>query len=328
MLHQAMLDHAETAGVDMLWRARVTLLGSGSADIDGTIVRYRWIIGADGQNSRVRHWAGLESGRITSQRIGLRRHFRVPGWSEFVEIHWGAQGQAYVTPVNESEVCVALISKDRFASFEAGLEQFPKLAHHLKNATPCSKVRGALTISRRLRSVAKGNVALMGEASGSVDAITGEGLALVFRQAAALAQAIAAGDLQPYARAHEKISALPHLMSRSMLLMDAHPRLRRQSLRAFARQPLLFERLLRVHVGDVPPGSVAARTLVDMGWQLLTARPKHNSTFEVSAHEVQQAADLAIARIVPCLCGRIALRRLERIRAATNIYLRSRSNQG
>lgn len=286
LLHEALLDRAEAVGVEMLWRTRVTLLDPGSALADRVKIHYKWIIGADGQNSGVRHWAGLDAGRITCQRIGLRRHFRLQPWSEFVEIHWGPEGQAYVTPVSENEVCVALISRSRFASFEAGLEQFPELAEHLKRAVPCSQVRGALTVSRRLRAVARGHVALIGEASGSVDAITGEGLALAFRQAAALGNAVATGNLRVYARAHHKISALPELMARSMLLMDAHPRLRRQTLRAFARQPHLFERLLRIHVGEMPLASVGARTLANMGWHLLTARSQHNSLFEVSAHEI------------------------------------------
>ena len=185
LLHQALLDHARAAGVETLWRVRVSLGDRRLVAVNGNPVRYRWLVGADGQNSSVRRWAGLDHGRMHSERIGLRRHFRVRPWSEFVEIHWGQHGQAYVTPVGGDEVCVALISRERFSSFEAGLAQFATLARHLSTAQPCSPVRGSLTVSRHLTRVTRGNVALIGDASGSVDAITGEGLAIGFRQAVA-----------------------------------------------------------------------------------------------------------------------------------------------
>ena len=287
LLHQASIAHAAACGVEMFWRARVSPgPSSGSAalslQVNGHPVRCRWIIGADGQNSKVRHWAGLEQGHTSAQRIGLRQHFRIKPWSEYVEIYWGEQGQAYVTPVGREEVCVALISRRRFSSFDAGLAQFPELSDHLLGedilgkdlqfaARTTTSVRGALTISRRLKSVVSGNVALLGEASGSVDAITGEGLAMAFRQALALAPAIAAGDLRGYENAHREISSLPDFMARSMLLLDDKAWLRRRTLRAFAREPRLFQRLLAVHVGDVNLSSLGARGLADLGWHLLTA---------------------------------------------------------
>jgi flavin-dependent dehydrogenase len=48
-------------------------------------------------------------------------------------------------------------------------------------------------------------VALVGDASGSVDAITGEGLCLLFQQAVALAAALEAGDLALYQAEHRRI---------------------------------------------------------------------------------------------------------------------------
>ena len=71
-------------------------------------------------------------------------------------------------------------------------------------------------MSRRLRHVTSGNIALIGDASGSVDAITGEGLALCFRQALELAHALRVEDLDLYERAHARLHRLPHFMSRAM----------------------------------------------------------------------------------------------------------------
>ncbi|MBB5343373.1 flavin-dependent dehydrogenase [Edaphobacter lichenicola] len=50
---------------------------------------------------------------------------------------------------------------------------------------------------------------LVGNASGSIDAITGEGLAIMFRQAAALATSIEAGGLDDYNSARPLIGKTP-----------------------------------------------------------------------------------------------------------------------
>ncbi|HLW55543.1 MAG TPA: FAD-dependent monooxygenase [Candidatus Angelobacter sp.] len=276
-LHQILVDYARALGIEMLWRARVSLNNEADTEsesmlvVNSSRVRSRWLVGADGQNSRVRQWAGLLSGRVRARRFALRRHFRVLPWSEYVEIYWGRDCQAYVTPIAKDQLCVALISRRRLRSFEDGLAGFPELAERLRRAEAISGVRGAMSISQRLDQVWRGRVALVGEASGSVDAITGEGLAMAFRQALALAPALAAGDLASYAAAHRSISSLPEFMARSMLLMDSSPLIRRRTLRALSRRPALFARMLAVHVGELPIKSFAAHGLLDLGWQMVVA---------------------------------------------------------
>ncbi|HEY6274502.1 MAG TPA: NAD(P)/FAD-dependent oxidoreductase [Terriglobales bacterium] len=270
-LHQIFAEHAQAQEVELLWRARVSFPDSSTIAVNGARVRSRWLIGADGQNSRVREWAGLSPGQTRAVRFSMRRHYRVRRWSEYVEIYWGNEGQAYVTPVGLDMICVAIISRQRWPSFGSALAGFPQLRERLAGAAPASDIRGALSISRRLRRVCRNNVALVGEASGSVDAITGEGLALGFRQALALAPALVAGDLAAYATAHRSISHLPEFMSRTMLLLDASPSIRRRTLLALSKQPELFERLLAVHVGELQLKHFGARGLLDLGWRLLAA---------------------------------------------------------
>jgi flavin-dependent dehydrogenase len=90
---------------------------------------------------------------------------------------------------------------------------------------------------------------LIGDASGSVDAITGEGMSLSFRQALVLADALVAGDLRQYQTAHRHMRMRPALMAQLMLLLDRFPRARPHVLRMFAAEPVIFERLLAVHAG-------------------------------------------------------------------------------
>jgi flavin-dependent dehydrogenase len=250
ILHRLLLDRAAELGVRFAWRSPVVLKPQQPAHIAGQMCSYRWLVGADGRASRVRSCANLEAASLRGRRFGFRAHYRVAPWSPFVEIHWGTLGQAYITPVGPNEVCVAAVTRHpgiRLQQIVAGL---PRLQDKLAGAGCATAERGALTLTRRLRRVTRGHVALIGDASGSVDAVTGEGLALAFRQAILLAESLAAGTLDLYEARHASILALPQRMAALMLLLDRLPALRDRCLRAFARRPYLFREMLAVHVGE------------------------------------------------------------------------------
>jgi flavin-dependent dehydrogenase len=256
VLHQILLDRAASLGVRFHWENSVQSI---TPTTEGTLVhsnrqtlRARYLIGADGPRSRVAIWAGITEGSIHSRRIGLRQYYTLAPWTDFVEVYWSNHGQAYVTPNSSNEVCVAFIANKKFAGPEQALRHFPALRHHLAASQPNGPARGSITLSRNLRRVTRANIALIGDASGSVDAVTGEGMALCFRQAAALSVALRANDLALYQQAHRRIQRLPSLMSRSLLLMDRSPQLRHRVLRTFERSPWLFERLLQMHIGHSP----------------------------------------------------------------------------
>jgi menaquinone-9 beta-reductase len=272
LLQEALLQRAQDCGVIMLWGALVSEARPGAVLVDGHAVPCRWIIGADGQNSRVRLWAGLTAGHDYECRIGLRRHFAIRPWSEFVEIYWGASSEVYITPVGENQVGVALLSKQRTGDFASALEEFPALKRRLGSAPATTAVKGAATVTRRLKSVTRGRFALVGDASGSVDAITGEGIGMAFHQALALGRALAANDLALYEAAHRQIRELPHFMARTLLLMDKNRWVRDHTLRALSAKPALFRRLLAVHVGELPLAKFGIPGFFDLGWQMLTVR--------------------------------------------------------
>lgn len=270
-LHRLLMRRASDAGVVMCWGTPVRAVGPEGVRVDGQDVRCRWVLGADGQNSRVRQWVGLGPASGTRRRIGFRQHFRVAPWTDLVEVHWHSWCQAYVTPVRPDEVCVALIGSDPSLRMADLSMRFPDLGDRLKGARATTTVTGAISASSRLRSVVRDNLALIGDASGTIDAISGEGLSLAFRQAIALGEALAKNDLTLYQAAHERIGRLPKLMARLMLTMDGRAWLRHRALRALAGHPPVFARLLAVHVGALPPTAIGLNAILSFAWQLLTA---------------------------------------------------------
>ena len=187
-----------------------------------------------------------------------------------MELHWGPRCQIYVTPVAADEICVALISRDPHLRLDAALTAFPELVSRLRGAEPSSMERGAISATRKLHRVYQGCVALVGDASGAVDAITGEGLCLSFRQAEVLAGCFATGNLGRYQQVHQELARRPALMARLMLTLDWKTSFRQRVMRAFGSDPRLFARMLAMHVGALSPMDSATNGL-SLGWRVLSA---------------------------------------------------------
>jgi flavin-dependent dehydrogenase len=256
-LQQLLLERAERVGVQCFWKREIEAVAPGAVTIGSHEVRCRFVVGADGMQSKLRRWSAIAPAWGATQRIGLRQHFRTRLWTDFVEVYWQPGRQAYVTPVAADEVCVALIADRPGTRFADLAPAFPDLVRRLRDAEAVGGTRGSISMSMKLRHVTANQLALIGDASGSVDAITGEGMALAFRQALALGPALAQDDLAAYERAHRRMARLPRLMSRLLLLMGRHQTLRTGAMAVLASQPRLFEKLLAIHVGHdaaaVPP---------------------------------------------------------------------------
>ena len=249
VLHRVLADRAAELGVKLLWGEHQKHLPDRSS--------YHWLIGADGQNSRVRNMAGLDRVSRESARFGFRRHYQIEPWSDHIEVHWASGSQIYVTPVGPSEVGIALLARDPHLRLDGGLQRFPDLQRRLAGAAFSSTERGAITRSRQFQRVYCDRTVLIGDASGSVDAITGEGLSLAFDQAIALAAALVSEDPEKYQIEHRRLERRPMLMADFMLLLDRSPWLRRRVLRLLAARPVIFENLLAMHVGK-PRFEIAA----------------------------------------------------------------------
>jgi flavin-dependent dehydrogenase len=270
VLHQKMVERAQECGVSLFWNTPVSGLSTGGAVLGGREMNAKWVIGADGIHSRVRRWSGLESFSRQEARFAHRRHYRVRPWTDCVEVYWGERMQAYVTPLGSEETCVALVSAEPRVQLEEVWREFPELAVRLQDAGQRGAERGGFTATRRLNRVFRGNVALMGDASGSVDAITGEGLCLSFRQALELADALEAGKLERYQAAHRRLARRPNMMSRLLLLLGRNRALRQRALKVLAKDRDLFARFLAVHAGDSSTMHFTGTSL-RFGYQFLAA---------------------------------------------------------
>jgi menaquinone-9 beta-reductase len=270
-LHRILVDRACEVGVSFHWGTRVTGLDGRGAQAGGAYFPCRWLVGADGQNSTVGKWANLSSRRPRLARFGFSRHYSVVPWNDLVEVHWGPGCQIFLTPTGGDEICIALLSHDPRLRIDRALTYFPEVAKRLEGSRFLTAELGGVTGLGRARGVVSGHVALVGDASFTVDGVTGQGLSLAFQQAKLLAEAFERGDLDYYEIAHREISRAPWRMTRLLLLMDQSAWLRRKVLRLFAGNPALFTKIMSAHMAEAAQGSLKATEVLGLGWQVLRA---------------------------------------------------------
>jgi flavin-dependent dehydrogenase len=276
-LMQALAERARALGVelclghtlrDFQYRERVVhtrVQASGGATSELTA---ELLVAADGLRSGVRRRLGYELPPRRLPRFGLQRHYRCAPWTDWVEVHWHDHAEAYVTPLGPDEVGVALLSHGAPGAYEDLLRLFPRLEQALGDR-PAGRVRGAGPFEQRVRGVLAPGVALVGDASGYLDAVSGEGLALGFRCAMALVDRFATGQLWRYPDDHSALGATYNGMTQLMLEIAKRPWLRRWAIRFLAARPALFSDLLGVASGSRAAATSAVGAA--LGWAV--ARP-------------------------------------------------------
>ncbi len=236
-LHAALQDAATDAGVEVV-RRPVTRLEQrdGHVVVDGAPTRY--VLAADGLHSPVRRMLGLAGRPARTRRYGLRAHVRTPPWTSRVEVHWSLTAEAYVTPVADDLVGIALLTTRR-APFTEQLADFPDL---VRRADPdrTGPVRGAGPLRQRSRRRVAGRVLLVGDASGYVDALTGEGLSLALAEADAAVRAVVTDDPERYEAEWRRITMRYRAMTGALLAVSRVPALRRRLVPAAAAMPGAF----------------------------------------------------------------------------------------
>ncbi|MHC4393139.1 MAG: NAD(P)/FAD-dependent oxidoreductase [Planctomycetota bacterium] len=247
-LHETMLRRADALGVTRVV-GKVTGFLHDPDFVEALGIRARFLVAADGLGSPIRRLIGAERrGRDHARgraRYGLRRHFRVSPWTDYVEVYWTRRAEAYVTPVGGGVVGVAVLTEQPNIPYDEWLEQFPALLERLRGVEPASEVRGAGPFNRWAERVVRGRVLFVGDAAGFLDPITGEGIRLATLSAEALSASIAEGRPGLY---QERWTALVrrYWCSTSALLWVRRRSLLRPRLVPFLRRiPWVFDASLR-----------------------------------------------------------------------------------
>ncbi|KAA1249244.1 NAD(P)/FAD-dependent oxidoreductase [Mycobacterium simiae] len=234
-LHAALTARAKEQDTQWL-RARVTSVAQDAAGVTAGGVRAKWVVAADGLHSAVRRAVGIRASAGTPRRYGVRWHYRVPAWSDFVEVHWSRWGEAYVTPVEPDLVGVAILSRQR-----PEIDWFPWLAERLGGATP-GPARGCGPLRQVVSRRVAGRVLLVGDAAGYEDALTGEGISLAVRQAAAAVRAIVDNSPASYEAAWHRVTRNYRWLTRGLVLASTPAVARRAIVPAGALLPPVFRR--------------------------------------------------------------------------------------
>lgn len=237
VLHGALRARVADAGLDVDHRRVREVVDRGDhLLVDGEPTRY--LVAADGLHSPVRRMLGLAGPPTRTRRYGLRCHVAVEPWTPFVEVHWAAAAEAYVTPVADDQIGVAVLSAGR-RPLPAQLEDFPLLAAHIGGRV-ASRPLGAGPLRQRSRRRVAGRVLFVGDAAGYVDALTGEGIALGLAQARAAVAAVVDGQPQRYEREWQRLGRRHDLLTRGLVAATSVPPVRRRIVHAAASMPALF----------------------------------------------------------------------------------------
>jgi flavin-dependent dehydrogenase len=241
-LHAALLERAVAAGVEL----RTGTVEHVEQDEDGVTaggVRAGWLLAADGLHSTVRHELRLRGEAVHGRaRYGLRQHFAVRPWSEYVEVHWSDRAEAYVTPVSGDLVGIAFLTGRDGRSFDAVLGDFPELQARLRGAPAMTKVLGAGPLRQVAVAPRLGRVLLIGDAAGYVDALTGEGVAVGLATARAAVEAVRRGRPQDYPAAWRRVSRRYRWSASALVAAAGRPSVRRRLVPAAAALPWVFGR--------------------------------------------------------------------------------------
>lgn len=241
---------------------------------DGAIIECaaRWVIGADGVHSRVAKAMGVQRRTAWLDQFALVSHFAGITPLPTAEVHLFRGGFFAATTVDEGLFSVNLVvPRDRLrARASADWDEFaqqharlcPVFAARLASGTRTAPWRGTGPLAFATTAQTFPGLALVGDACGYVDPLTGEGIYFALFAARALAAALTAALHDP----HQEAAAMaayrlarrreigPRLQA-SMALQRAlrHPWLVRAFLRQAAHWPALADLVVTLSGDTIHP---------------------------------------------------------------------------
>ncbi len=240
---------AATPGVTAHTGTLVEALLSENGRVTGLIVsgeprRARLVVAADGVHSRIRHQLGLDV-PPRRKRLGIRAHFRL------------APGQAQPPWV---DVFAALADCEVWgASTECAFHRWwraeRRLASLMEGAEQISSLMGSSPLSGGARIGVAPGVALLGDAAGFLDPITGGGMTQALMSAELLAEYIVGrlGTqerwLWKFDRERQRMLRDYQMLTQMVLWVADHPRLAKGLLSSLKNSPKIFSHLVGVSGG-------------------------------------------------------------------------------
>lgn len=283
VLDAELANAARTAGA--IWMPRHAFAGlrrDGDGRIVGASLRRdggepvdvaaRFVVAADGVHSPTARALGWHQPIPWLERFALTTHFRAVAAEPTAEVHLFDGGYFAATTVDEQRFSVNLVLPRRdLAERTAGdwdafvaerLRLTPELARRLDGAERVRPWRGIGPLAHRTTRCTGPGVALVGDACGYVDPLTGEGVYFALAGARALAASLAAALANPAGEAQALAAYLafrrreiaPRLTA-SLWLQRAirHPRLVGAFLAVAAAVPALADLVVTLTGDTIHP---------------------------------------------------------------------------
>jgi flavin-dependent dehydrogenase len=236
-LHAGLLDAAAAAGV-RIEHGEIGPVSQNATSVHCSGFHARYLAAADGLHSPIRAALGLARPSAGPRRWGIRRHHVMTPWSDCVEVYWSDDAEAYVTPVADDCVGIAVLTSHK-GGFDAHLASFPALLERVHGRAH-GPDRAAGPLRQKVSSRTAGRVLLVGDAAGYVDALTGEGLGIAFAAAQLLVDCVAADRPQDYDRRWRRMSRRYRLLTAAVLDASGFKPVRPWIVPAAAQFPGVF----------------------------------------------------------------------------------------
>jgi flavin-dependent dehydrogenase len=243
VLHAALWQAAEAAGVKLV-HGEVGEVTQDAESVCAGGFRARYLAAADGLHSPIRKALGLSEPDPGPRRWGIRRHIEIAPWSDSVEVHWAPDAEAYVTPVADDCVGIAILSATR-GGFDDHFNAFGELRDRVHGCTH-GQDRAAGPLRQKVRTRAAGRVLLVGDAAGYIDALTGEGMGLAFGAAELMVNCVVRERPEDYDRQWRKMTRRYRALTVALLHAGTHASLRAGIVPTAQALPSVFGRLVNL----------------------------------------------------------------------------------
>lgn len=185
--------------------AELFLSAGGTIEYDKAVTKEmlreaRWVIGADGRKSQIAKLMNFKEGTPTEKRVALHCYLKpLTPLSRHGQMHILPDGSYVgINPISDSEVNFSLVTDQAVIKDAGGTKELLNFwiqnSDHLRAKFPLvteEEIKSSFPIKRIALEVTKDNVVLIGDASGFIDPLTGEGITTAIKTARMLAGEIA-----------------------------------------------------------------------------------------------------------------------------------------